>query len=194
MFYSHLSSETFMGEKTTSYIESKIAADRIAKHFPDSFIIFMLRDPIQRAISNYHFSCHHGLEKLSFRDALDAEPGRIKQFKNPTVSVCPFAYQARGHYIRYIESWAQNFPRSQLILLTSEHLLGNESAVKTCFSRLGLRSDVQLQDVANPVNASNKLSISAYDQTAIQYLKKQYEVSNRQLTEKFNVSTTPWQM
>ena len=43
------------GEKSTSYYESPIVANRIFRNIPEAKIIFVLRNPIQRAISNYFF-------------------------------------------------------------------------------------------------------------------------------------------
>ena len=45
-----------LGEKATTYIESKTTALKIKKHFPDGKIIICLRDPVERALSNYFFS------------------------------------------------------------------------------------------------------------------------------------------
>src|SRR5680860_30087 len=43
-------------EKSTSYIEYELAAQRISQAFHHAKIIFILRNPVERAISNYRFS------------------------------------------------------------------------------------------------------------------------------------------
>ena len=65
----------WFGEKSTSYIEHPVAAERIARCLPDAVIFFMLRDPVERALSNYRFSVMNGLESLPLAQALDASRG-----------------------------------------------------------------------------------------------------------------------
>src|SRR5712691_8572726 len=43
------------GEKSTSYIESDVAAQRIKATLPGAPMVAVLRDPVERAISNYRF-------------------------------------------------------------------------------------------------------------------------------------------
>ena len=77
-------------EKSTSYMESVIPARRIYQAFPTAKILFNLRNRIERAISHYKFSCFHGLETLSFEDALKKEEERINSFDHQAVSVSPW--------------------------------------------------------------------------------------------------------
>ena len=41
------------GEKSTDYLESAPAADRIARDLPGVRLVFILREPVSRAYSNY---------------------------------------------------------------------------------------------------------------------------------------------
>ena len=41
------------GEKSTNYLESAAAAQRIHRHLPDVKLVFILRKPADRAYSNY---------------------------------------------------------------------------------------------------------------------------------------------
>jgi len=53
------------GEKTTNYLESAVAADRIARDLPGRKLIFILREPADRAYSNYLWSRMNGLPARS---------------------------------------------------------------------------------------------------------------------------------
>ena len=111
-----------LGEKSTSYIERDDAMLGICSMLPRARLIFVLRDPVMRAYSNWRFSRMHGLENLGFAAALDAENHRFRRGKIDTVSVDPFAYVARGHYKRHLERWARHFERDRFIIMTSEDI------------------------------------------------------------------------
>ena len=67
------------GEKTTSYLESSRAAERIHQHLSQVKLIFILREPADRAYSNYLWSCMNGLESEDFETALNLEEQRERE-------------------------------------------------------------------------------------------------------------------
>jgi hypothetical protein len=72
--------EDFLGEASTSYLWDRQAAERIKRVVPEARILIMLRDPIDRAYSQYWNDVREGIERRSFLDALREEnrsgPGR----------------------------------------------------------------------------------------------------------------------
>lgn len=68
------------GEASTSYLYSEIAAQNIDRLRPDAKIIAVLRDPVSRAYSQYWNQIQEGVEPLSFKETLAAEPERIEQY------------------------------------------------------------------------------------------------------------------
>lgn len=50
------------GEASPSYLNTKIAAPRIRRHYPDAKLVICLRDPGSRALSQYFHQCKYGLE------------------------------------------------------------------------------------------------------------------------------------
>ena len=54
-FFKHYKNENYIGEKSTSYLEYIFVAKRINKNFPDAKIFIILRNPADRAISNFFF-------------------------------------------------------------------------------------------------------------------------------------------
>ena len=64
------------GEKSTNYLESPTAARRMAAHLPDVRLLFVLRDPVERAISNYRWSVSNDMEHEDFATAIASEDER----------------------------------------------------------------------------------------------------------------------
>ena len=70
--------DSLTGEICPSYALRGSAAN-IHKHNPDAKIIFLLREPVSRAFSNYQHNVRDGREQLSFEEALSAEDDRLEQ-------------------------------------------------------------------------------------------------------------------
>ena len=70
-----------LAEKSTSYLDTPEAADHLIAAVPDARIICIVRDPVDRALSNYRFSVDNGLEHLP-----PARPSRskLKAANSPT--------------------------------------------------------------------------------------------------------------
>jgi len=64
------------GEKSTNYLESATAAERIHRDLPAIKLIFILREPAHRAYSNWLWSRMNGMEPEEFETALAMEDER----------------------------------------------------------------------------------------------------------------------
>lgn len=193
-FYQHRNGQKVLGEKSTSYIERPDAIARMRAVLPRAKLVFVLRDPVRRAYSNWRFSRMHGLETLEFEQALDAEPERLHQHASSagrTTSVCPFAYAARGNYARYLGEWAKVFPREQFIILSSETLFSSHDAVRGIFRRLALEPDVPLHEEGrvNPSEGEDPDPPAA----AISRLREHFRENNDRLTREWHVDISAWQ-
>jgi hypothetical protein len=97
---------------------------------PNAKIILLLRNPINRSFSQYFHTSKSGLEKFSFKEAVNREKLRIKgeyekilRDEDYRSSRFPaFAYLARSIYINQIKKWYEYFPRIQLLIIRSEDL------------------------------------------------------------------------
>lgn len=161
----------YLGEKSTSYIESMEAARRMHEYYPDARILMILRDPVSRAYSNYRFSVAHKLEALSFEEALAAEPERLKSAPF-TTSVTPFAYRQRGHYINYIESYLKVFDPSQLCVLVFEEFVGDLEKVHSLYRWLEIDDKYvpeALSQVFNPATVESEDQSQAFRSLALGY-------------------------
>jgi hypothetical protein len=183
----------WLGEKSTSYIEHPIAAERIARLLPDAVIVFLLRDPVERAISNYNFSVMNGLETLPLDEALDAEPARTAgDSATPSTSVSPYAYVARGHYVRYLEPWFARFSASQIHLLTTERLVADPQATTDlALQQLGLSPIASIAGADRAVNHSDPAGDAP--QAIRERLGAIFADSNRELASRYGVDIGDWQ-
>jgi hypothetical protein len=180
------------GEKGTSYIESEAAARRIAAMFPGALIIFALRNPIERALSNYRFSLDNGIETESMEVAFLNEATRRDQYDKTRFSVSPFAYLRRGCYIDYLTLYERFFPREQIEILFFEDFAANLAAVQRLYARLGVAADVVPPSANRQVNASQKRSDQTLSPDLRQYLSDYFAGSNARLADHLAVDLTQW--
>ena len=161
----------YIGEKSTSYIESVTALQRIHQFYPDARILMIFRDPVLRAWSNYRFSVQHGLESLGFEAALAAEPERLREAAYAT-SVNPFAYRRRGYYSDYIKEYLKVFCADKLYILIFEELVGNLASVQRLYHWLGVDdrfTPPMLGEVFNLSNSSEEDHTAAFKNLALGY-------------------------
>ncbi len=110
-----------IGEKSTSYIDTPDVPQRIRQMLPGLKIIFMLRHPVERAISNYRFSKGNGLETGSIDVAFRDEARRVVRTKFANLSVHPLAYIERGHYARHLDGFLECLDHDRIKILIKEH-------------------------------------------------------------------------
>jgi len=111
------------GEKSTNYLESTVTAKRIHDHLPDIRLIFLLRNPIHRAFSNYLWSRQNGLETETFENALDLEVEREQNCPMQFKFSRPHALFSRGLYADHLEPFFQLFPHENILCLRYEDLI-----------------------------------------------------------------------
>jgi sulfotransferase family protein len=108
-----------------------LAAERAAELVPDVKLIVQLRDPVERAWSHYRERVRHEAEPLSFDEAIDAEPERLRGEEERIVAEAPryqsyahenWSYVAHGIYAPQLERWQGLFPSERFLILRSEDL------------------------------------------------------------------------
>jgi hypothetical protein len=122
-WFSNVPSHCICGEKSTNYLESAQAADRIHKHLPQVKLIFMLREPVARAFSNYLWSCQNGLETETFGRALALESTREKHLNPSHRYSRPHAYFSRGLYAKMLIPYFELFSSDQILCLRYEDII-----------------------------------------------------------------------
>lgn len=125
------------GEASPSYLFFPLVPERVFKVMPHVKLIILLRNPVDRAFSNYHHQVRRGLETLSFEEAIAREPERIgddlqKTIENPTfhsLNLAHFSYLLRGDYITQLQRWRNYFPADQMLILQSEEFYTNPQKI-----------------------------------------------------------------
>ncbi|MCS4149359.1 hypothetical protein GGP52_003071 [Salinibacter ruber] len=141
--------------------------ERIFSSLPEAKLLIVLRNPVDRAISQYKWMRQIGLETRDARDAfrkeasqldLEQNPAYLKQFRDPLHFEFDHIYRSylrRSLYHVQLRRWLRNFPESQIRVLSSKALFGNTHEVIGEISRfLGIEHHRQPQKNAVSQNAS----------------------------------------
>jgi len=116
------------GEASPYYLFHPHVPQRVARHLPRVKLIVLLRDPVQRAYSQYQHEVARGFETLGFEEAIEAEPERLAG-ETARLRIEPLynsfshqhhSYLARGRYHEQLAGWRSLFPDEQLLVLSSE--------------------------------------------------------------------------
>jgi hypothetical protein len=114
-----------VGECSDLYLYSPAAAKRIRHYLPGAKLIVMLRNPVDRAHSQYRQFVRDGREPLrTFEEALAAEETRIASDWHPH-----WHLKTRGFYSSQIETYLGLFPREQLAIHLYDDFESNPSSV-----------------------------------------------------------------
>lgn len=96
-----------VGEYSPTYLYCKEAPKRIKKHFPNVKIIVVLRDPADRAFSQYIHDTRLGLiGNIEFEEAL-------KRHKN---------YLEKGKYFRHLKRYFKVFNKENIFITTLDEI------------------------------------------------------------------------
>lgn len=126
------------GEASPYYLIHPLAPKRIAKTLPKAKLIVLLRNPIDRAYSQYqHQRRQPGVEPLSFEEAIECEEQRLaneveklaRDEKYVSFNHRHYSYLARSTYIDQLPGWMSTFPKEQLLILKSEDLYTDPSSI-----------------------------------------------------------------
>ena len=104
-----------VGEASPGYLIYPHAPERIAKILPRVKLIALLRNPVERAYSQYRHNVERGYEQLSFADAIEAEEERTRAEKEKVLNDAQYnstaffrySYLARGVYVDQLKHWLE---------------------------------------------------------------------------------------
>ena len=114
-----------IGEFSTSYLATEVSAQRIHARYPDVRLVVSLRNPVDRAYSNYTNDLRTGFvpRGTSFTHAA-ARHGE---------------YFQQGRYERLLTNYLEIFPRNQLLVLIYEDSVRDPRAfVQRIYGHLGV--------------------------------------------------------
>lgn len=124
------------GEITPYYVFHPEAPARIHALLPQVKLILLLRDPVERSLSQVFHSRRLGLETLPLEAALEAEEARLQGaevvLESPSGrhrSHQEHSYVARSRYDLQIQRWLTLFRRDQVLLHRSEDLFDHPEKI-----------------------------------------------------------------
>jgi hypothetical protein len=181
------------GEKSTNYLESPEAARRIHEHLPGVKLIFILREPAQRAYSNWMWSTMNGVESQDFVTALAQEEERERNVAPRLRYAKPHAYFSRGLYANLLRPYFESFPRDQLLCLKFDDIVRNPGSLTERLHRfIGVTPrprDASGLDVVNPSEKHGEVM----PQEVIDGLRRRYAASIRELTSLAGPEFAEWE-
>jgi hypothetical protein len=136
------------GEATPYYLFHPRAHERMAELVPDAKLLVLLRNPVDRAYSQWAFVRTEGHEPLSFENALEAEEQRLAGEVERMLADGTYfsfehqyhSYLSRGRYAEQLQQWLGAFPRERFLILRSEDLYDDPAgAYAEALRFLGLR-------------------------------------------------------
>ncbi|MDP9018721.1 MAG: sulfotransferase domain-containing protein, partial [Candidatus Eremiobacteraeota bacterium] len=191
-WFANLPADRTAGEKSTNYLESSLAAARISQDLPNVKMIFILRNPVDRAYSNFLWSTINGLETESFEQALALERMRESTLPEALRYARPFSYFSRGLYATMLEPWLKLFPRSQMLILKTEDIASSPRAVAgRLYEFLEVASLPELSDGLGIVNASEP-GLAVLDRDVRLALEDRYREPNMRLQKMLGANFQPW--
>lgn len=108
--FNHHKYETAVGEASPGNMIHPQAAKRIAKDIPDAKLIFILRNPIERAYSQYWYGIYRGTENVnvSFSSLIRKKEAWGKRIVD------------LGMYYEQISRYDDYFPSTQIMMILYE--------------------------------------------------------------------------
>ncbi len=124
------------GEASPAYLFHPHVYKRVAQTMPHVKLIVLLRNPVDRAYSQYYHSIELGHENRSFEEAIRDEQERtnrerekiLKEEHYQSYAYKHHSYLTRGLYVDQLQAWMDFFPREQFLILKSEDFYADPAA------------------------------------------------------------------
>ncbi len=123
--FAHRTGETIAGEATPIYMYLPEIPRRVADYNPAMKWIVLLRDPVERALSQYAMEAGRGTESRSPLEAMRTERQRLQAAgddRGEESSWRRHSYADRGRYRGQLQEIQRVVGREQLLILRSERL------------------------------------------------------------------------
>lgn len=141
-FYSGCQNSKTCIDISPSYLTFPGSAERIKKIFPDAKMVFVLRNPADKAFSQYVHLRSVCRENLDFEQALDAEAER-KKYKYSDM----WLYRESGFYADRLQSFISCFGSDSMrVYLFEEFVKDQHSIVHDICDFFEVRSDYNFSD------------------------------------------------
>lgn len=177
-YFSAVEKQLAIGEKSTEYLETPVVAERVFRFDPDMKLICVLRDPVERVISNYFWSVFNKVETRTIDQALRTELENDKRagtIKTDFDSARPHAYIQRSRYYDNLRPFYDRFsPQNIRCVIFEEFVIDRKKIIDDVIAFLGLDAVGLSLDTIKPqrsVEEPQELSKDIYNDL-IDYLKE----------------------
>ena len=179
-YFTKANSAKAIGEATPSYSFLPFAADRIQKEYPTIKLILCFRNPIERAFSNWLMLWDAGVEKATFKDAIQIN---LKQttyinfegqkgadvFNNRENNIEPGekwvrTYLQAGMYAQILANYYKHFPKEQIKIIYLEDI--------------NKKKDETLKEIFTFLNVDTNFSVPSVEAQNYYYNRKIFRVLN----------------
>ena len=184
------------GEGSPEYLFYPHCAAKARRVLPDVKIIVLLRNPVDRAYSQYRHNLGWGHEKqdISFEDALALEEERTKEGRERAATEKNYhdfsyqraAYVARGLYADQLARWMDLFPREQFLIIRTEDFYSDPGAIykeTLAFLNVPILEPAGLKKGYKVYNQSRENTPSKMEPATRKRLLEYYEPHNARLYE-----------
>lgn len=143
-YYSDVENEKIVGDITPGYMFFENSLERIVETLGEDIkILFMLRNPIERAYSHYWMSYRRTYENKSFEKGIELEKERIKK---DYFNRSHFSYIERGFYAKQIKRFLKVFPKKNMkFIIFNEFINNKSSSIEEILYFLNLDTKVPLE-------------------------------------------------
>ncbi len=128
------------GEISPQYLFDARAAGRIRDLVPDVRLVVSVRDPVERAYSQYKHWAQETAYRGSFEDFLTDHPGAV----------------ARGRYLPQLRPYLDRFSREQILVIVFEELVGQPGTTMA-----GVYRFIGVDPLYRPARADQAVNVSA---------------------------------
>ncbi len=109
-----------IGEISPLYMYFEEVPERIKALIPNVKLIFILRNPVNRAYSHYWHAINLGYEHLCFEEAIKKEEERLS--RGDIFQRQHYSYKDMGKYAIQLKRYMKYFPKEQMLILITEEL------------------------------------------------------------------------
>ncbi|WP_130470558.1 sulfotransferase family protein [Candidatus Magnetaquicoccus inordinatus] len=190
-WFADLPETVLVGEKSTNYLEGVGVAARIKETIPDVRLIFLLRNPVERAYSNYGWSRKNGMENEGFMQALLLEEQREAELPAALRYARPHAYFSRGLYADLLAPFFALFPREQILIVRTEEIAQHPTLVAEKLHRF-LGIEVRAQDALGLAPINQLPPGEPLPEDARSWMLERYAEPNRRLAALLGGDFVPW--
>lgn len=167
---------------TSSYIQKKKTAENIFKTLPNVKLILILRNPTDRAYSEYNQNIIDENESRDFRKLIKQEINEIENMENENLefSSNKINLVKKGIYEKQISPWLEIFPRKQILIISTEEF--GEKTTET-YDKIFRFLELPKYEIKNK-ERHRKGTYKAMDEETRKILDEFYESYNSKLFQK----------